>query len=153
MGSRGSASITRRHPAHPFGFIADIELIRGSLISAFGPSPSTSQGTMPSADFWLLTQYVAIQGAAGFVMSRCLLRGSLRDSYPSTANGHAGFLVHRVNPFRTLLMTLLPHGNQISPDKDVNFPCTTAAFTLSHEPAGFVVLCQPAYRQAGSPRS
>ena len=24
----------------------------------------------------------------------------------------------------------------------VNFPCTTAAFTLPHEPAGFVVLCQ-----------
>ena len=25
---------------------------------------------------------------------------------------------------------------------NVNFPCTTAAFTLLHEPAGFVVLCQ-----------
>jgi hypothetical protein len=24
----------------------------------------------------------------------------------------------------------------------VNFPCTTAAFTLPHEPTGFVVLCQ-----------
>ena len=74
---------------------------------------------MPSADFCLLTRDVAIQGAAGFVMSRCLLRGSLRDSYPPTANGHAGFLVDRVNPFRNLLMSLLPHGNQISPDKDV----------------------------------
>ena len=29
-----------------------------------------------------------------------------------------------------------------SPDKDVNFPCTTAAFTLPPEPVGFVVLCQ-----------
>ncbi len=28
------------------------------------------------------------------------------------------------------------------PDKSVNFLCTTAAFTLSPEPAGFVVLCQ-----------
>ena len=39
-------------------------------------------------------------------------------------------------------MSILPHGKQISPDKDVNFPCTTAAFTLPHEPVGFVVLCQ-----------
>jgi hypothetical protein len=97
---------------------------------------------MPSADFWLLTSYVAIRGAAGFLMRRCLFRGSLKDSYPPTANGHAGFLVIRVNPLRTLLMNLPPHGKQISPDKDVNFPCTTAAFTLPLEPSGFVVLCQ-----------
>ncbi len=77
---------------------------------------------MPSADFWLLTREVTLQGAAGFVMRRCLLRGSLGDSYPPTANGHAGFLVIRVNPFRILLMSLLPHGKQISPDKNVNFP-------------------------------
>jgi hypothetical protein len=51
-------------------------------------------------------------------------------------------LVIRVNPFRILLISFLPHGKQISPDKDVNFPCTTAAFTLPPEPAGFVVLCQ-----------
>ncbi len=107
---------------------------------------------MPSADFWLLTRHVAMQGAAGFVMRRCLFRGSLEDSCPPPANGHAGFLVIRVNPFRILLMTLPPHGKQISPDKNVNFPCTTAAFTLPPEPAGFVVLCQPAYRQAGSPK-
>src|SRR4030043_2003080 len=97
---------------------------------------------MPSADFCLLTRYFAVQGAAGFVMSRCLFRGSIEASSPSTANGHAGFLVIRVNPFRTSLMSLLPHGKQISPDKNVNFPCTTAAFTLPPEPAGFVVLCQ-----------
>ena len=41
-----------------------------------------------------------------------------------------------------LLMNILPHGKQISPDKNVNFPCTTAAFTLPPEPVGFVVLCQ-----------
>jgi hypothetical protein len=81
-------------------------------------------------------------GAAGFLMRRCLFRGSMEDSSPPTANGHAGFLVNRVNPFRILLMTLPPHGKQISPDKNVNFPCTNAAFTLPPEPAGFVVLCQ-----------
>ncbi len=81
-------------------------------------------------------------GAAGFLMRRCLFRVSMEDSCPPTANEHAGFLVIRVNPFRILLMTLPPHGKQISPDKNVNFPCTTAAFTLPPEPAGFVVLCQ-----------
>jgi len=100
---------------------------------------------MPSADFCLLTQDVAIQGAVGSLMRRCLFCGSLRDSSPPTASGHAGFLVIRVNPLRTLLMSLLPHGKQISPDKDVNFPCTTAAFTLPPEPEGFVVLCQLAH--------
>jgi len=75
-------------------------------------------------------------------MRRCLFRVFLEDSYPPTALGHAGFLVDRVNPFRILLMSLLPHGKQISPDKNVSFPCTTAAFTLPHEPVGFVVLCQ-----------
>ena len=97
---------------------------------------------MPSADFCLLTRYVAIRGAAGFLMRRCLFRGSLKDSYPLTANEYAGFLVFRVNPFRILLMCLPPHGKQISTDKNVNFPCTTAAFTLPLEPLGFVVLCQ-----------
>jgi len=75
-------------------------------------------------------------------MNRCLFCGSLRDSYPSTASEYAWSLVNRVNPFRILLMTLPPHGKQISPDKNVNFPCTNAAFTLPPEPAGFVVLCQ-----------
>ena len=79
-------------------------------------------------------------------MRRCLFRGSLEDSYPPTANEHAGFLVIRVNPFRILLMSILPHGKKISPDKNVNFPCTTAAFTLPHEPTGFVVSCQLARR-------
>jgi len=124
---------------------------------------------MPSVPPWrdLLTWYVAMQGAAGVVMRRCLFRGSIEDSYPPTANGYAGFLVNsmrvsaksrydRVNPFRILLMSILPHGKQISPDKNVSFSCTTAclcvsarrqaAFTLPPEPAGFVVLCQLAQR-------
>ena len=43
-------------------------------------------------------------------------------------------------------MNLLSRDAQISPDKNVNFPCTNAAFTLSPEPVGFVVLCQLARR-------
>jgi hypothetical protein len=118
------------------------------LISAFGPSPYR-QGypaptiTMPSADFCVLTRHVAMKGATGSLMSCCLFcvfpKG---NSHPSTANGCAGYLVNRVNLFRTLLINLLSRDAQISPDKSVNFPCTNAAFTLSPEPAGFVVLCQ-----------
>ena len=46
----------------------------------------------------------------------------------------------------TLTTSHLTHDRQISPDKNVNFPCTTAAFTLSPEPVGFVVSCQLARR-------
>jgi len=108
---------------------------------------------MPSVPPWqdLLTRCVDMQGAAEFLMRHCLFRVSIEDSYPPTVNGHIGFLINRDNPFQIFLMSLLPHGKQISPDKDVNFPYTTTAYTLPPEPAGFVVLCQPAYRQAGLP--
>ena len=74
---------------------------------------------MPSADFCLLTQNVAIRGAAEYLMRHCLFCGSFEDSYLSTANRYAGFLVNRVNPFRIVLISFLPHGKQISTDKDV----------------------------------
>ena len=38
------------------------------------------------------------------------------------------------------------HVEQISPDKDMNFQCTTAAFTVSHEPEGFVIFGSLAQR-------
>src|SRR5512139_250368 len=44
------------------------------------------------------------------------------------------------------LILILTRGRQISPDRSVNFPCITAAFTLSPEPVGFVVSCQLARR-------
>ncbi len=34
-----------------------------------------------------------------------------------------------------------PQAGQISPDKNMNCHSTTAAFTLSREPVGFVTLC------------
>jgi hypothetical protein len=118
-----------------------------TLISAFGPSFRFTESTVPSADFCVLTPHVAIRGAIGLIMSCCLFCVSrLQDSYPSTANGYAGSLVNRIDLFRILLMNLLWRDVQISPDKNVNFPCTNAAFTLSPEPMGFVVLCQLARR-------
>ena len=44
-------------------------------------------------------------------------------------------------PVPDLLMTILSLVAQISPDKNVNCPCTTAAFTLPPEPMGFVMWC------------
>ncbi len=38
------------------------------------------------------------------------------------------------------------HVEQISPNKDMNFQCTTAAFTVSHEPEGFVIFGSLAQR-------
>ena len=137
--------MTRLDSAPPVGFIAVSELMREphSFLRLWLPLRQ-AQGTMPSVPPWrdLLTRDVAIQDAAGSLMRRCLFCGSLKDSYPPTASGDAGFLVIRVNSFRILLISFLPHGKQISPDKNVNFPCTTAAFTLPLEPVGFVVLCQ-----------
>jgi hypothetical protein len=98
---------------------------------------------MPSADFCLLTRHVSIRGAAGLIMRRCLFCVSHLDSYPPDSKQKCLVLLfNRLNLFRILLMIILPHNKQISPDKNVSFSCTTAAFTLPHKPAGFVVLCQ-----------
>jgi hypothetical protein len=99
---------------------------------------------MLSADFCMLTLHVSMKGAIGLITSRCLFCVSLfRKSYPPDSRQICLVpLVNGLNPLRTLLITLLSRDAQISPDKNVNFPCTTAAFTLPHEPAGIVVLCQ-----------
>ena len=69
-------------------------------------------------------------------MSCCLFRVSHRDSYPPTATEYAGSLVNRIDLSGISLMNLLSRDAQISPDKNVNFPYTNAAFTLPHEPVG-----------------
>ena len=98
---------------------------------------------MPSADFCVLTRRVSTKGAIEKIVSCCVLCVSLkRESRLSTADKCAGYLISRVNLFRQSLMNFLSRDAQISPDKNVNFPCANAAFTLPPEPAGFVVLCQ-----------
>ena len=97
---------------------------------------------MPSADFCVLTLHVSMKGAIEKIMSCCMLCVSHRDSYPSTATEYAWSLFNRIDLSGIMLMTLLSRDAQISPDKNVNFPCTTAAYTLPPEPVGFVVLCQ-----------
>jgi len=113
-----------------------------SLFSTFGPSFRLPGSTMPSADFCVLTPYVSIYGATEFIMSCCLFRVSLfRDSYPSTATEYAGSLVNRIDLSGSSLMNLLSRAAQISPDKNVNFPCTNAAFTLPPNLWASLVLC------------
>ena len=124
------------------------------LISTFGPSSITT--TMPSADFCVLTPHVSMKGAIELLMSCCLFRVSIdsppwqggvaegrggRDSYPSTATEYAGSLLNRIDLFRISLMNLLSRDTQISPNKNVNFPCTNAAFTLPPNLWASFVLC------------
>jgi len=94
---------------------------------------------MPSADFCVLTRHVSMKGAIEKIMSRCMLCVSHRDSYPSTATEYAWSLSNRIDLSGIALMNLLSHDAQISPDKNVNFLCTNAAFTLSPEPVGFAM--------------
>ena len=54
-------------------------------------------------------------------------------SPPSATAGDASTLVSRLGPIRELLQQVSQHVKQISPDKNVNFHYTTAAFTLSPE--------------------
>jgi hypothetical protein len=111
------------------------------LLSAFWPS-SMKRTTMPSADFCTLTLQVSLQSAIGIrhemLSASCFPKAGLvsADS-PTDTPGPClpGW------PVPDSLMTILSHGAQISPDKNVNCPCTTAAFTLPSEPVGFVMWC------------
>ena len=70
--------------------------------------------------------------------------------YDFSNNGICPFIGTRTDLSGISLITLLSADAQIShvkvcpgPDRErMNFPCTNAAFTLSPEPVGFVVLCQ-----------
>ena len=96
--------------------------------------------TVPSANFCVLTRHASTKGAIEKIMSCCLFRVSLcRDSYTSKEAGYAWSLVNRIDLLRITLITLLSRYAQISPHKNVSFPCTNAAFTLPPEPMGFAM--------------
>ena len=94
---------------------------------------------MPSADFCTLTVTVSNDSAIGVHREVLSVSCFPKDSYQATAVDTPGPCAGW--PVPDLLMKLLSHVAQISPDKNVNCPCTTAAFTLSPEPMGFVMLC------------
>jgi hypothetical protein len=106
-------------------------------LSAFGPSSREAGTTMPSADFCTLTVSVSSDGAIGVHHEVPSVSCFPKDSYQATAIDTPGPCAGW--PVPDVLMTILSLGVQISPDKSVNCPCTTAAFTLSPEPVGFVM--------------
>ena len=99
--------------------------------SALHPVPSITEGrsaTMASADFCPFTSDVTVRRAT---RAYGRVRWRIQGFRPGPQSGSRG--------------TLRPPIGQISPDKDMDFPCTTAAFTLSPAPDGFrhLVLTHP----------
>jgi len=103
-----------------------------SLIFRFRPSPCPNHyvgrlATMPSADFCLITPPVTQQSAIGFHRVRSPLVMEAKE--PRHLYTRASLVICR-SPVK-----------QISPDKDMNFPCTAASFTVAVRSLGFDVLC------------
>ena len=90
---------------------------RGSFPIVIPPMMATSTLTMASADFCLMTPNVAI---------RC--------AFVSALGFGGSSMLFRMGRSPTSIALNKCHLRQISPDKDVNFCYTTAAFTLSPEP-------------------
>ncbi len=65
---------------------------------------------------------------------------------PLAAGRSARALMFQLRPFWIYGSTRHRHARQISPGKNAMFPCTSAAFTLSAVPVGFVMGCQLARR-------
>ena len=104
-----------------------------SLIFRFRPSPCPNHydghlATMPSADFCLITAPVTQHSAIGLHLIRS------PQAIHSTEPRH--FYT------RASLVSYRSLSKQISPDKNMNFPCATASFTVAIRSHGFVVLCQ-----------
>lgn len=98
-------------------------------VPKFSPSPCPTHyderlATTTSADFCSITQSVSAP-------VRCLKIGRVLW-LPCRFQQH---LIQTPMDSRLLF-------EQISPDKNVNCLCTTAPFTVSLEPEGFVVVCQ-----------
>ena len=104
-----------------------------SLIFRFRPSPCPNHydghlATMPSADFCLITAPVTQHSAIGLHLIRSLW--AIHPKEPRHLLTRASLVFYR------------SLAKQISPDKNMNFPCATASFTVAIRSHGFVVLCQ-----------
>jgi hypothetical protein len=107
----------------------------------FGPSPLPAANTA-SADFCSVTPPIT-RRRAPTPRWASLPRSLARSWQPPPAPGPCStsrpvwcFAHHRPGA----------RAEQISPNKNMRLRCTTAAFTLSAEPSGFVVWCQLARR-------
>jgi len=91
-----------------------------------------------SADFCPVTPRIAAQRAAPSCSVRCLVR-----SRESAASPRAWALFNQRTPLVHYgAKERRRHAGQISPNKFMISRCTTAAFTLSRVPLGFVIMCQ-----------
>jgi hypothetical protein len=106
------------------GALRPLRSARLARCRRFGPSPCPTHyggrlATTPSADFCPVTPGVAAGRAAEE-------GGRVRWRFHPFPDG----------PQSGSLGSSRPHAGQISPDKDMNYRCTTAAFTLSPVPGG-----------------
>ena len=114
---------------------------RLTLCRRFGPSPCPTHydgpwATTPSADFCPITLVHCCAARCVGLWLHCLFR-----SLQSTATCSAWTLVNQCGPAGTFASTAHRHVGQISPNKNMRFRCTIAAFTLPLDTAGFVTLC------------
>ena len=114
---------------------------RFALLRMFGPSPQATlvkhlETTMASADFCDLTQCITARRAARADGSLPVRSRSDRAAR-SRAWSFRVRLHHAVIP-----STSRRQRAQISPGKNANCRCTSAAFTVGCVPVGFAVMCQ-----------
>jgi len=91
-----------------------------------------------SADFCPVTPRIAAQRAAPPCSVRCLVRSRRSVASPrawALFNQRTRLVIYGARQRRR-------RAGQISPNKFMISRCTTAAFTLSRVPSGFVVMCQ-----------
>ena len=92
---------------------------------------------MAAADFCTVTAGVAAARAARRFVSRCRVSSLGAGSSPGRlVLGHPG------GPAGSCSRGTAPPAEQISPGKNANCRCTSAAFTVAAVPMGFAVMCQ-----------
>lgn len=92
---------------------------------------------MAAADFCTVTARIA----AGRAVLLDDVAAVFFDTQRAARHG-AWVLVSRLNRSGLGHHPVAPHAVQISPGKNANVPCASAAFTMPTEPKGFVVMCQ-----------
>ena len=132
----------RRSQLTRSGLIVENRAIhRFALLRMFGPSPQATlvkylATTMASADFCDLTQCITARRAA-------CADGSLPVRSQSDRAARSRAWSFRVRQHHAVLpSTSRRHGAQISPGKNANCRCTSAAFTVGCVPVGFAAMCQ-----------
>ena len=115
---------------------------RFALLRMFGPSPQAAlvkhlETTMASADFCNLTRCITARRAARTDGSLPFCSQSDR-----AARSRARSFRVRHNQGRFIPSATRRQGAQISPGKNANCRCTSAAFTVGCVPVGFAVMCQ-----------